>query len=201
MTGLRKASTDHPVHELIASRWSPYAFEARSVSMEDLKSLFEAARWSASSFNEQPWSYLIATRENPEEFQRLLSCLVEGNQTWAKDAPVLALAVAKLRFSRNDKPNRTAHHDLGLASANICLEATSRGLAVHQMGGILPDKARELYGIPEGYEAFTGLAIGYPGRPEDLPEKMRSRDIKRRPRKPIGEFVFSGEWGRSSDLA
>jgi nitroreductase len=200
MSVFNKASTDYPVHDLIAARWSPYAFDDRPVPDDDLRSLFEAARWSASAYNEQPWSYIVATRDNPEEFQRLLSCLVEGNQAWAKDVPVLMLCVVKLNFSRNDKLNRTAYHDLGLASANMCLEATSRGLAVHQMSGILPDKAREIYGIPEGYEALTGIAIGYPASPEDIPEDLRSRDLKRRPRKPIGEFVFSRTWGKSSAL-
>jgi nitroreductase len=195
MPGASNASTDHPVHDLIAARWSPYAFEDRPVPADDLRSLFEAARWAASGFNEQPWSYIVATKDNPEEFQRLLSCLVEGNRAWAKEVPVLVLCVVKLHFSRNDKPNRTAYHDLGLASANLCLEATSRGLAVHQMSGILPDKAREIYGISEGHEALTGMAIGYPARPEDVPESLRSRDLKRRPRKLIGEFVFSGKWG------
>src|SRR5262245_29146922 len=125
-----RATTDHPVHELIAARWSPYAFSDRPVARADLLSLFEAARWAASSYNEQPWSYLVATREDPEEFARALSCLVEGNQAWAKAAPVLALACTSLKFARDGRPNAAAIHDLGLASANLVLEATARGLAV-----------------------------------------------------------------------
>ncbi|MCH9021144.1 MAG: nitroreductase family protein, partial [Planctomycetes bacterium] len=97
----KKASTDYPIHELLAERWSPYGFEDRSVDQADLRSLFEAARWAASSYNEQPWSFIVATRENPEEFARLLSCLVEANQGWAKAAPVLVLGVVSLKFSRN----------------------------------------------------------------------------------------------------
>jgi nitroreductase len=157
---------DHPVHELLTKRWSPYSFDVRSITDEDLRSLFEAARWAPSSYNEQPWNYIVAKKENPEEFQRLLSCLVEGNQVWAKAAPVLALGIAKLRFARNDQPNRAAIHDLGLAAGNLVVEATARGLWVHQMIGILPDKAREIYAIPEGYEPLTGIAIGYAG---DIP--------------------------------
>ena len=87
-----RVTTDHPVHDLIAARWSPYAFSDRPVAKEDLLSLFEAARWAPSSYNEQPWSYLLATKDEPREFERMLSCLVEGNQVWAKAAPVLALA-------------------------------------------------------------------------------------------------------------
>jgi nitroreductase len=195
-----KASTDYSVHELISTRWSPYSFDPRSVTDDDLRSLFEAVRWAPSSYNEQPWSYIVATHKNPDEFQRLLSCLVEANQTWAKAAPVLALAVTRLAFTRNGKPNRAAIHDLGLANANLVLEATARGLVVHQMIGILPDKAREVYGIPEGHEPLIGIAIGYAGDPAALPEPLQERDLSRRPRKPLGEFLFSGQWGNRSTL-
>jgi nitroreductase len=194
------AVTDHPVHELIARRWSPYAFANRPVSEADLCSLFEAARWAPSSYNEQPWSYLVATRDNPEEFTRLLSCLVEGNQAWAKAAPVLALGCTSLKFTHNGKPNAAAVHDLGLSSAFLVLEATARGIAVHQMIGILPDRARELYQVPEGVQPLTGLAIGYAGDPASLPEKLRDRDAARRPRKPLAAFVFTGRWGTTSAL-
>jgi nitroreductase len=195
-----KAVTDYPVQNLIASRWSPYSFANRSVSDEDLRSLFEAARWAASSYNEQPWSYIVAKKEDAAEFERLLSCLVEGNQTWAKEASALALGISRLNFARNNKPNRAAIHDLGLAAGNLVLEATARGLAVHQMIGILPDKARELYSVPEGYEPMTAIAIGYAGAPIDLPEELRQRDAARRPRKPLKEFVFGGTWGMTSRL-
>ncbi len=195
-----RALTDYPVHDLIASRWSPYSFSNRSVSDEDLRSLFEAARWAPSSYNEQPWSYIVAKREDAEEFARLLSCLVEGNQAWAKAASVLALGISRLNFARNNKPNRAAIHDLGLAAGNLVLEATARGLSVHQMIGILPDQAREVYSVPEGYEPMTGLAIGYASDPIDVPEEWRARDAARRPRKPLKEFVFGGKWGVTSGL-
>ena len=196
----KQATPDHPIHELIAKRWSPYAFADRPVSEEDLRSLFEAARWAASSYNEQPWSYIVATKENTAEFERLLSCLVEGNQAWAKAAPVLALGSTSLNFVRNGKPNAAAVHDLGLASATLTLEATARGLFVHQMIGILPDKARELYRIPEGVQPLTGLAIGYAADPNILPETYRQRDLAPRKRKPLADFVFSGQWGTASNI-
>lgn len=196
----KKASTDYPIHELLAGRWSPYAFDDRPVPEADLCSLFEAARWAPSSYNEQPWSYIVATKGDPEQFQRLLSCLVEGNQVWAKAAPVLALGVVSLRFTRNAKDNRAAVHDLGLAAGNLLLEATARGLFVHQMIGILPDKAREIYGIPEGCEAWTGIAIGHRGDATSLPDRLRERDLAPRQRKPLNEFVFTGQWGNPSPL-
>ena len=124
----KTANTDQPVHALLSSRWSPYAFADRDVSDEDLRSLFEAARWAPSSYNEQPWSYLVATRADAEEFERLFSCLVEANQAWAQAAPVLALGVVSERFRRNDRENAAAEHDLGLAAGNLLLDATARGL-------------------------------------------------------------------------
>jgi hypothetical protein len=129
-----------------------------------------------------------------------LACLVEGNQAWAKAAPVLALGCTSLNFTLNGKPNAAAVHDLGLASATLTLEATARGLVVHQMIGILPDKARSEYGIPEGYQPLTGLAIGYAADPGNLPEKFRERDLAPRSRKPLTEIVFGGTWGAASAL-
>jgi nitroreductase len=196
----KSALTNYPIHEFLAERWSPYAFKDRLVEKADLCSLFEAARWSASSYNEQPWSYLVATKENPAQFQQLLSCLVEGNQIWAKNAPVLALGIVSLKFTRNHEDNRAAIHDLGLATGNLVVEATARGICVHQMIGILPDKARALFDIPEGFEAWTGIAIGYQGDPLTLPDALKERDLMPRQRKPLDQFVFSGTWGNSSPL-
>jgi nitroreductase len=197
----KQAASDCPIHDLIANRWSPYGFTDRLVPRAELRSLFEAARWAPSSYNEQPWSYIVATKENPEEFERLLSCLVEGNQAWAKRAPVLALGCTSLLFNLNQKPNAAALHDLGLASANLCFEATARGISVHQMIGIVPDKARQVYSIPEGVQPLTGLAIGYAAEPTTLSEQFRQRDLAPRKRKPLVEFVFGDQWGAASSLA
>jgi nitroreductase len=197
----KKAVTDYPILPILAERWSPYGFEERPVTEADLCSLFEAARWAASSYNEQPWNYLVATRENSAEFGRLLSCLVEENQAWAKKAPVLILGIVSLRFARNNQDNRAAVHDLGLAAGNLLVEATTRGLSVHQMIGILPDKAREIYQIPEHFEAWTALAIGYKADPINLPDALRERDTALRQRKPLNKFVFTGQWGHPMPLA
>lgn len=196
----KSATSDHDIHDLITRRWSPYAFSQRPVSDNDLRSLFEAARWAASSYNEQPWRYIVATSANAAEFDRLLSCLVEQNQAWARGAPVLALGCTSLNFALNGKPNAAAVHDLGLASATLTLEATSRGLFIHQMIGILPDKARQLYGIPEGVQPLTALAIGHAAEPDSLPEKYRERDLAPRKRKPLAEFVFGSQWGTASSV-
>jgi nitroreductase len=196
----KKASPDFPIQELLAERWSPYCFSDRPVSEADLSSLFEAARWAPSSYNEQPWTYILATRETPDEFERLLSCLVTANQAWAKAAPALVLGVVSLRFSQTGKDNRAAVHDLGLASANLVFEATSRGISVHQMIGIIPDRARELYRIPEHSEAWTAMAIGYGAAAAELPVGLRERDLAPRQRKPTGQFVYTSTWGQSSSL-
>jgi nitroreductase len=197
----KQARTDAPIHALVAARWSPYAWSPREVSEADLRSLFEAARWAPSSYNEQPWSYIVARRGQPEAFARLVSCLVDGNQAWAKAVPVLALGVVSRAFRRNGKPNPAAAHDLGLASANLCLEATARGLCVHQMIGILPDRARELYAIPESFDPLTGLAIGYAAGPGDeAPAPLRERDQTPRQRRPAREFVFEGAWQRPAEF-
>jgi nitroreductase len=196
----KKASPDYPIQEFLADRWSPYGFTDRLVTETDLSSLFEAARWAPSSYNEQPWTYFVATRKNPGEFERLLSCLVPTNQAWAKAAPVLVLGVVGLKFSKTHKDNRAAVHDLGLASANLVMEATSRGLSVHQMIGILPDRARELYQIPKDSEAWTAMAIGYKANADALPADLRERDLTPRQRKPIGQFVFTGSWGQPASV-
>ena len=196
----RQADTDFPVHELIANRWSPCGFASRQVSREEICSLFEAARWSASSYNEQPWSYIVATQDDAAEFEKVLSCLVDGNQAWAKAASVLVICCTNRKFARNDKPNTAAEHDLGLAVANLSLEATSRGIAIHQMIGILPGKARTLFEIPDGIDPLTGMAIGYVADPNTLPDDLRQRDESPRSRKPLQEFVFGSVWGSPSKL-
>ena len=196
----KTALTDYPVHELIAERWSPYGFAEREVSPQDLCSLFEAARWAASSYNEQPWSFIVATKADAREYERVLSCLVEANQVWAKAAPALALGVISKKFKRNNKDNTKAAHDLGLAVGNLVLEATSRGIYAHQMGGILPEKAHEIYQLPGDVEVHTGIAIGYKADPATLPDQIKSMDTAPRQRKPVTEFVFTGKWGVTSPL-
>lgn len=190
-----------PLHELIKNRWSPRAFDARPVEPEKLRSLFEAARWAASSMNSQPWYFIVATKDDPETFGRVLQSFVEFNRSWAKNAPVLALSVARMNFEHNGEPNRYAFHDVGQAAANLALQAHALGLQVHQMGGILPEKARELFAIPEGYDVVAGIALGYPGDPESLPEKLKERELAPRTRKATSSFVFAGEWGKPSVIS
>lgn len=192
------APAEVSIHDLIARRWSPRAFADRPVSAATLRQLFEAARWAASSYNDQPWYYLVATQEHPGEFQKMLACLVEFNQAWAKAAPVLAISVARAKFHHDGSPNHHALHDVGAASALLALQATALGLAVHQMAGFDAGKARETYHLPADYQPVAAMAIGYPGDPAALPEKLRERETAPRTRKPVSEFVFTGDWGHQA---
>jgi nitroreductase len=190
------APAEFPIHELIASRWSPRAFADKDVAPETLRSLFEAARWAPSSSNEQPWSFIVAVHSDPENFEKALQPLVEFNVHWAKHAAVLGFAVCELAFAKNQAPNRNAQYDTGAAMALLSIEATARGLFVHQMAGFDPDTAREVFRIPAGFEAIAAFAIGYPGDANSLPQPLRDREIAPRSRKPIRDFVITGEWGR-----
>jgi nitroreductase len=196
----KPAATDNPINDLISHRWSPRAFAAKSVPADVLRSLFEAARWAPSSSNEQPWVYLVASRDNAEDFAKTTSVLVEFNAGWAKHASVLALAVCRLAFEKNNTPNRNAQYDTGAATALLCVEATARGLFVHQMAGFDPDKARAVFGIPAGWEAIAAVAIGYPGDPNSLPQPLKDREVAPRERKPLSEFVMSGHWGHTASF-
>lgn len=196
----KHARPDHPIAAVLAERYSPYGYDPRPLPAADLRSLFEAARWAPSAFNEQPWRYLVAVRQDEAEFARLLGCLTDTNQQWARHASALAVGVASRTYARNGKPNGTALHDLGLAAASLTVEATVRGLAVHQMGGILPDRVRELYRVPEGFQPLTALAIGYAADPATLPEALRQRDTAPRTRRPQAEFVFGGSWAVAAAL-
>ena len=190
----RNAPTDYPIHKVLTQRWSPSVFDPhRSVSEEDLRSLFEAVRWTMSSYNAQPWRYIVGVRERSRDvWEQIFSVLTEGNRLWAKNAPVLALSLAEHKIEHNGKDNKAALHDLGAASASLTFEASARGLYVHQMIGIEPDKARATFGISGSLEPFTGLAIGYVGDPSNIDEPYAKRDARERQRKPLDNIIIRG---------
>jgi nitroreductase len=199
MSELKQAKTDHPVLPLIAKRWSPYVWEDRPVEPSKLKSLFEAARWAPSSYNEQPWEYVIGIKGEGDGHDKILSCLIEFNQGWAKQVPVLAISVASMKFKKNGNPNAHGWHDVGLASAFLCLQAVDLGLYVHQMAGFDHEKAKKVLGVPDGYETVAAIAIGYRGDVKKATEKVLiDRDLAERTRRPIGEFVHQGGWKKSA---
>lgn len=196
----KPADTQYPVLDVIKRRWSPRAFADRPIEATKIKRLFEATRWAASSFNEQPWRFIVATKDRGEEYQKVLDCLVEGNQSWAHLAPMLGLTLAKKTFTRNGKPNRVYIHDVGLAMGNFSLQATAMDLFVHQMAGIQPDKIVETFDVPDDFEPVAGFAVGYPGEPGLLPENLREAEQSQRDRKPFEEFVFTGKFGEPASI-
>lgn len=191
----KPARAQFPIHDLLARRWSPRAFDERTIDADLLRTLLEAARWAPSSNNEQPWRFVVAGKENEADWNRLFDCLAEGNRRWVFRAPVLMLSVAGMNFEDDGNQNRHAFHDTGLAVENLVLQATASGLVAHQMAGFDVEKARVDLKIPSGYEPVAMIAIGYPGDPAVLPERLRERELRPRSRRPIREWTFSGQWG------
>ena len=189
----KSAEVRYPILDLLKNRWSPRAFAARPVELHKLLSLFEAARWSPSGGNQQPWSFIVTNQTEREPFEKLLGTLNERNQDWAKHAPVLVLSVVQ-RERAAGQPNPWATYDVGQAVAHLSVQATALGLVVHQMAGFDRQKAAELFALPEGYDALTVFAIGYEGDPATLPAGLRERELEQRSRKPLKEFVFDGAW-------
>lgn len=194
------ADAEHEILDLFRTRWSPRAFADRPVEPEKIRRMLEAARWTMSSYNEQPWRYLVARKEEGEAYDALLGCLTEGNQEWAHLAPVLMMSFCKTTFARNDRPNRCAQHDLGAASAALTIQARDMGLYVHQMAGIQTDEVRATYDVPDDVEPMAGLAIGYLGDPQRLPEHRRSAERSPRSRNSLSAFVFGETWGQPATL-
>jgi nitroreductase len=186
------------VHDSIRRRWSPRAFSDKEVSAQDLKTLFEAARWAFSSSNEQPWRFLVG-RRGDETYQKIFSALVEFNQSWARSAPVLMLSVAKKTFTAKPAPNRFNLHDTGAALANLALQATANGLHTHSMAGFDAEQLRASFAIPSDYDIGAVTAIGYFGDPAGLPDHLHKMEVSPRQRKPLEEFVFS-DWEKPAQF-
>jgi len=191
----KPADIRYPIHDLLRQRWSPRAFDERSIEPEKLRSLFEAARWAPSSNNEQPWRFIVGSKDIETDWNRHFACLAEGNRKWAFRAPLLILSVARLNFEEDATPNRHAFHDTGMAVENLVLQAVALGLAAHQMAGFDVEKARADLKIPSGYEPVAMIAVGYPGDPASLPDRLRDRELQPRSRHPFSERTFAGQWG------
>jgi nitroreductase len=196
---LKHAPMVEGVLPIFHSRWSPRSFTDREVSLADLVKVFDAARWAASSFNEQPWRFLVGLRSSPAH-KKILDSLMPFNQAWAGKAPVLILGVARTKFSHNDSPNRVALYDLGAAASYLTLQATALGLATHQMAGFDEDAARRAFEVPDTYIFGAVIALGYQGEPAALPnEQMLAQETAPRTRKALKHFVFSA-WDTPADL-
>lgn len=197
---LKQAPAGDKILPVVLHRWSPRSFADRDVSPEDLRTVFEAARWAASSYNEQPWRFLVGIRHS-DTYQKIFSSLGEFNQLWARTAPVLILGAARTKFSHNGTPNIVALYDLGAAAATLCYQATALGLFTHQMAGFDRDVARDLFRIPEDFALGAVIALGYQGDPAALGnEHMREQETSPRQRKPLSEIVLSA-WDEPAKLA
>jgi nitroreductase len=188
--GSEKRRAEHPIDELFLDRWSPRAMSGEPVSEEELLTLFEAARWAPSSFNNQPWRILYARRDT-EHWPVFLGLLVEGNRFWAKDGAALLLFVSKETFDHNSQPYPTHSFDTGAAWENLALQATLSGLVTHGMQGFDYERARTELNIPEGFRVEAMSVVGRPGDPATLPEKMRERETPN-DRKPLSDITCEG---------
>lgn len=188
----KRAKTDFNINELSQNRWSPRAFADQAIDKSKLMSMMEAAKWTASAFNEQPWRFIIGEKGD-ETFHKILDTLVEFNQNWAKNASVLILNISKDLFTHNNQTNATAKYDLGQAVSSYCLEAVHQDLITHQMSGFDADKAHKSFGLTEGYSCVSVTAVGYLTHPESLPEELFKVELQNRLRKTVDQFAFTDQ--------
>ena len=191
------AQPGYPIHSLFVRRWSPRAFSMETVAIDTIKKVLEAARWAASSYNEQPWRFIVGVKGQNDAYEKIFDSLGGFNQPWAKRAPALILACGKKTFSHNQKTNRHYHYDVGQAMACLSLQAIEENLYMHQMAGFFPEKARELFDIPMDYDAIVVAAMGYLGDPDTLEEKHKNSELAARTRKPLYETCFGNGWGEA----
>jgi len=194
----KKIDTQEKIDDLLVKRWSGRAYDAnRPVTHEHIISLLEAARWAPSCYGDEPWRYIVCDKSTNEvAWDKAFSCLAEGNQSWAVNAPMLILALANTVFSHNDNDNRWAQYDTGAASMSLCIQATSLGLMVHQMGGFSAEKATEIFSVPEQYIPMAMMAIGYQLAEDKISGELMQRESSERQRNPLAEQFFDGEWGK-----
>jgi nitroreductase len=188
-----KNSTNHPVMSIFSERWSPYAFDPnREIGRNDLMCLFEATRWTMSAKNTQPWRFIVGIKGAGDGlWEKLLDGFMPGNQAWAQYAPVLVVTLVQPTFD-DGTPNKYAEYDLGAAAANLTNEATSRGIYVHQCGGIHPEKIKATFELDDTYQPMTGLVMGYAGATKLIDSMYAERQDKPRVRKPIEELILQG---------
>ncbi|NLF44171.1 MAG: nitroreductase, partial [Bacteroidales bacterium] len=179
---------------------SPRAFSPKPVEKEKLQSMIEAARWSPSAFNGQPWRFIVGIKGKGKTYEKIRESMVDFNQIWSITAPVLIVAVGKKVVDANNKPNDSWQYDIGQSMAYLTMQAMDMGLYAHQMTGLSREKLAELFNVPETYEPFSVIAVGYIGDAAQLPEDFQKMERAERSRLPYNELVFEERFGQSSDL-
>ncbi len=195
----KPAQTCCDIHPIIRDRWSPRAFDTRPVPHDALLSVLEAARWAPSSNNVQPWRFIVATTTDLQAHAAAVTGFNVRNQRWAKNAPVLIFALAR-KVNDAGAANGAAAYDTGAAVAQLVLQATALDLVVHQAGGIEKDHIRAMYQVPEDTDIVVGLALGYQGDADSLPEDLPTREREPRARKALTDIVFAGVYGEAAKL-
>ena len=191
----KKATTEVPINDVIAQRWSPRAFDSSyMIAKDEIKSLFEAARWAPSCYGDQPWQFVLFNKEDATAWASALNCLSVGNQNWAMDASILIVVCANKNFNHNNEPNRWSHYDTGAAAENICLQATSIGLSAHQMGGFDQDKVRILSNIPTKFDILACMVVGKNLDESKLSKVQKDKEGQVRSRKVLEDIYFINEW-------
>ena len=193
----KSATTAVPIHDIITKRWSCRAFDAtRPVTRTQIISLVEAARWAPSCFGDEPWRFIVWDRNTDSAaWRKAFDCLVEWNQNWVKNAPLLLLVTANSVFQKNGKPNSWGQYDSGAAAENLCLQAVDLGLMAHQMGGFDADKVRTEFAIPEQFSCMAMIAVGYQDEETILDEELKELELAPRARTALGKHFFEGQWG------
>lgn len=195
----KQAPVTYPIHSLIAERWSPRAYSEAEIPSDTIKRLFEAARWAPSSSNDQEWRFIIGFKGD-ETYQKIFDTLVEFNQLWAGEAPVLILACGDTISRKTGKFSPIFSYDVGQAVAMLSIQATHEGLFVHQMGGYDKKKAKELFDIPAEVEPLAVMSIGYPGDAEKLHPNLKPMEKAKRVRNNFDTFVFTKKYGEPASL-
>ncbi|MHC1706769.1 MAG: nitroreductase family protein [Bacteroidales bacterium] len=189
----------YPLHPLLKKRWSPRAYNDREIELWKLQSVFEAARWSPSGANQQPWRFIVGFKGD-ETFTAIFNTLDEYNQVWANNAPVMVLTIGRNVLNAKDVANVNYRYDLGQSVAHLSIQATELGLYVHQMGGFNTDAARTAFNIPDQYDPATVFVLGYMGEIGVLDEYNQKREVMPRERMAFDEFIFTGTFGKSTNL-
>jgi nitroreductase len=183
-------NANYPILDVILNRWSSRAMTGQPLSNTELMSLFEAARWAPSSYNNQPWRFIYATNDD-KEFSTFLDIMVDVNRAWCEKASVAMVLCSKKHFEYNGKYSRTHSFDAGSAWENLAIQGVSMGLVIHALEGFDYDRARKELNIPDEYDIECMIVAGKKDDCENLSEELQKREVCT-DRKPLAEIIHKG---------